>query len=439
MYIAQRYDQSLTEITRAAELLDERTATSRGEMASLEAEIVTRRSEILELEQSNLLLTEQVLSDTSSELNALRRERIALEARVISLGALIDAEGLERAAHVVTSEEVSRVREELTSARILRDERAASLGPENVESKAAETQLLAMTGLLSRSVEGYLQSLVDELGLVASHEAALADLMRDTTDASIALEKQSIELGQLELEAAAVRRVYENLLQRLHETRAAQAFGSAGARIIEKADIPSIPARPKKTMTMAGSMVFGVFLGLSIIIAQQLFTPRVRSLREVGHLSGLPVIAAFPALSLAQRFWRASKSSVDAVALGGRVEQMREEVRKLRNAIGVDLSEGSSTCSCLLTSTVHNAEQTEIGLELAQSFARNGAKVLMVDCNFRSSALTHRFGLGESQGFSDALLKKPSADSLIFSHQEGAFDVMAVGTATPEAIEKLVN
>jgi len=160
MYIAQRYDQSLTEITRAAELLDERTATSRGEMASLEAEIVTRRSEILELEQSNLLLTEQVLSDTSSELNALRRERIALEARVISLGALIDAEGLERAAHVVTSEEVSRVREELTSARILRDERAASLGPENVESKAAETQLLAMTGLLSRSVEGYLQSLV---------------------------------------------------------------------------------------------------------------------------------------------------------------------------------------------------------------------------------------------------------------------------------------
>ncbi|MCV6594738.1 MAG: hypothetical protein OIF48_17440, partial [Silicimonas sp.] len=431
LYIAQRYNRSLTEVVRAASLLEDRTATWREEVSKLEAEVVARRSRILELEQSNRLLTEQTLLETSSELNALRRERIALEARIGSLDALVAAEGLERAAHLVTVAEVVGIREELTRARLVRDERAATLGVENADSKAAEAQVAAITAMLTQGVRAHLQSLVDERALVASHETALAAQMRDATDASIALERHSIELGQLELEAAAARRVYEDLLHRLHETRAAQAFGTSGARVIERADVPAAPALPKKSLTLAGALVFGLFLGLAIIVVRQLLSGRVRSLREVVHLSGLPVIAVLEADTVLRRLIGRARP------LGAPSDRVRDEIRKLRNAISLDLTPDAPARCILLTSSVKSAGQTAVTAELATSLAGHGTRVLLIDGDFRDRMLTRAIRLERCQGVSDVVV-----DGLPFQHVtiplgEASYDFMPVGMSVPAAVEQL--
>lgn len=428
LYITARYEHSTQEFARAAKLLEDRTAAWRAEVAKLEADAVSQRDQILELEQSNLAVNDEVLGDIALELNTIRRTRIVLETQVAALTRLIDSDGHGRASGIAETVELARIREHLTNTLILQSEQAASLGPSNAATRTIETQLALIDGLIAESVDQHLIALQDELTVVAEQEAALMAQFEAATRASIALEKGSIELRQLELEAAAARRVYEELLLRLNETRAGQAFGSAGARLIERADVPGAHARPKKTLTVAASLFVGMFVGLAAVLALRLFGGKVHSLRELRHLVRMPVIGVFPRIGFTTRLFKRLGITVLGNSSG-------EEFRKLRNAVVLGLGGPEDGKSCVLTSATKAAGTTSICIGLAGAFADNGVRALLIDADLRQSTLTDCFKLGDALGFSNILVGDTTLDKAIQRVDLAPFDILPVGTAASQAID----
>ena len=431
LYIDRRFRESLIQTKRASSLLAEQTATWRDEVAALEADLVEGRSDFAEMEHSNRALSEQVLLSVADELSKVRAERVALEARLESLRALRDIGENERLTGVIQSIEIDRIKESLAAAEILLRERAATLGSENTESKAVINQREAIDGLLLEEVESYLTALEDDLAIRLAHEDALGDQLRLATQANVQLEKASVELDQLELEAVAARGVYEGLLQRLNETRAEEAFGRSGVRLIEQADVPLAHAAPKKTLIALASLIAGIFVGLIVIVARQLLSNRVRSIREIESLTGHPILAVLPRVRPAVSILKGNRAN----PFGRKVS---EEFRRLRNAVLSTPGNNGGATVCLVTSTSKRDGKSLVCQELAKFCVLADKRVLLIDANFREKAHWSSFSFG-SAGLAEALESPDLVLDLVTQPDGISFSLLSAGQSRDRAIDVLTT
>lgn len=431
LYIDRRFRESLSQTKRASGLLAEQTAAWRDEVASLEEKLVERRSVFTEMEHSNRALSEQVLLSVAGELSKVRAERVALEARLGSLRALRDIGEIERLTSVIQSIEIDRIKESLTAAEILLRERAATLGSENADSKAVLNQREAIDGLLYEEVESYLTALADDLAIKLAHEDALGNQLRLATYANVQLEKASVELDQLELEALAVREVYEELLQRLNENRAEEVFGRSGVRLIEQADVPLAHAAPKKTVLALASLVAGFFVGLIVIVARGLFSNRIRSIREIEKLSGHPVLAILPRVNLAASMLKGKTFK----PFGSRVN---EEFRRLRNAVLSTHENNEEATVCLVTSTAKRDSKSLVCQELAKYCVLAEKKVLLIDANFREKGYWSAFA-PNSEGLAEALETPDHVLDLVTKAKGESFNLLPAGLKRETATDILTS
>lgn len=67
----------------------------------------------------------------------------------------------------------------------------------------------------------------------------------------------------------------------------------------------------------------------------------------------------------------------------------------------------------LVTSSIPNEGKTTISVELASSFAENGFKVLLIDCDLRSPSLHKEFQTENSVGLTNLLLDKKKISNVI--------------------------
>lgn len=430
IYFDRRYTDSLAETKRASKLLSVQAATWRDTVSQLEAEIVERRGDFVKLDQSDRESTKQLLLDISTELNQVRNERIAISAKLDSLLELRDAQGRQRVAALAQSVTLDRMIEARTDALILQRELSASLGPENAESKAAVSELRAIDNLLAQGVDAYLEALSDELEVKVSHEKALGMRLRNVTNSSVALEQASIELDQLDREAAAAREVYETLLKRQNEVGAEEAFGRAGARIIERADIPLAHAAPKKSLLLAGSLIGGLFLGLTVIIIRQLLGGRVRSVREIERLVELPVLAALPRVGVN----RDRLEKRNDLIFGPRQD---EDFRKIRNFLVSNQGQSGVPLTCIFTSQAAGDGKTSACVQTARKCARSNLKVLVIDADLRSGGLSKKHTPTEALGLSEAILAQTMLDGLFIRPFYLNFDILPAGQAREEAIDRV--
>lgn len=94
---------------------------------------------------------------------------------------------------------------------------------------------------------------------VASLEAALATRAQNVA----ASNTDSIELRELEREAASIRSVYEGFLTRSKEAREQVGIPSSTARLISEAYPASKPSDPPAVLLLIASIVFGLGLGVA--------------------------------------------------------------------------------------------------------------------------------------------------------------------------------
>lgn len=371
-----------------------RTLRSRADVAVSEARgRLERRERELAAAGLNGARVLELLESPASRAGSSRLDSLEVQRSTAALGGASDARAdLERSLDA----EALRVRREIEADFLARA--SASL-PGRSDAELEELVDLAMLQLDVRHRE--------------RHETFLQGLHDAYEHRATAEPDREIRLRDLEMEVARNREVYEAFLQQTMATRVSEAFQnvSLGGRfsIMEPADRPLEPVRPKRGMMIALAVFAGLVLGLGAVFVVDYHDHSVRSVEALEKELGARVIATLPRFDVlrSKRGRRVSREGKQ----GGRFHlpasmeellatesvaafEMRKLLLTLKHGDPTPAAANALPHTILVTSSERAEGKTLSSLLLAAELARSErCRVALLDLDLRQPSLDSVLGI----------------------------------------------
>lgn len=176
-------------------------------------------------------------------------------------------------------------------------------------------------------------------------------------------------------------------------TLSASAIGRL--EVLQGANAPTAPVAPRPLTTALLAALAGIALTYGALILKQTLDTRIASVPELQAVSGLPILAEF------QRQPKPTR------------RLPRETASYLRT--GVLFATADAETRVILVTSGHMGEgKSAVALNLAESFARNDYRTLLVDADLRQPVLFQEYGLRRGQA-SDLLdfLQNPDGAHMV--------------------------
>ena len=209
----------------------------------------------------------------------------------------------------------------------------------------------------------------DEARATRALETIIASLV-----AQIASVDQEIETADAEAPIDGLTRNRAELQLQLSSARALRTAAVGRLELLERAETPLVPYAPRPMRSAAIAGMFAVLLTYGLLLLRTALNTRVRDPEDLARITELPVLAEFPKVS------------------SGRRGLPREAASYLRTAVTFAASDVHPKV-ILVTSTGPNHGKSSVSIALAESFARQSYRTLLIDADLRKPVLGREYGL----------------------------------------------
>ena len=361
--------------SRASDWLKRRIDKLKQQSARADANVEQYRAEQSVGEGQGAAVTEQQLAEINSQLVAARASRAEAEARRDQISRLIAEEGEAAAANVLSSPLILSLRQQRAEVKRREAELATRYGPKHPQMINVKAELRDIGAAIAAELRKRVATLANDAEVARAREAALTAALTDVEDRSVDLSRASVGLRQLEREAEASRRIYEDVLARYKETTEQQDIQQADARVISAASPAAAPAAPRRGLITGLAAMGGVLLGFGFVFLAEVTANTFRTGAEAERALGLRVYAKLPIMRGGRRRSRLLRLMKDHPN-----SAYAEAVRGLRNGL---LAGASASDVVMITSAAPGEGKSSTCLALAQSSAAMGRAAIVVECDFR--------------------------------------------------------
>ncbi len=264
---------------------------------------------------------------------------------------------------------------------------------------------------------------------------AKEDMLRERLEAVkqevLALRDRSIQYNILQREVKTNRELYNGLLQRLKEVGVAGGVDTNNIAIVDPAELPLAPYKPKVALVVLLGAVLGLMGGVLLAFVVDFMDDTVQRPEDLEERMGLPLFGLIPAVSPQE-----GQADPALLTVADPAGVVAEAYRSLRTALMFATPEGAPRL-LQLTSAGPGEGKSTSAVNIAASFAQMGSKVLLIDADLRNPSLHHLIGLPNSAGLSNVLVGEVDAkDALQATTLSGLF-VMTSGPIPPNPAEIL--
>ncbi|MFC1679649.1 polysaccharide biosynthesis tyrosine autokinase [Elusimicrobiota bacterium] len=267
-------------------------------------------------------------------------------------------------------------------------------------------------------------------GIQANLEAKEGDLSRRYT-------KEHPELLRLKSQMAAVDSRIKNETTKIVEGLRAELSGRLlgnNVRIIDPAEAPTAPAKPRKTRTLVIAALLGLMSGYLLALGIDALDQSLHTQDDIERKLKLPFLGSVPMAIVDD-----DDSSSYRKLVTGPKSYTGEALKNIRTMIGFAAA-GKEMKSILITSTGQSEGKTFIAISLAMVFSQLGEKVLLIEGDLRRPNLHKRFGLSRERGLSHFLAHAEGAgeiEELVQRTEDEKLDVLVCGHIPPNPSELL--
>lgn len=343
-------------------------------------------------------------------LEDLRRDRLALDnimkevgSGILALDALVSVPAAAKSA--VLTKLLDDLNEDKAELRV-RQARYTS------EDQLVKRHLAAVTNLEQVFIPAAVRELEAQL---AANERELSQRVESASSELKAIPPRLIEEARYDRQVQSATTLHNNLSVRYEEARLAALSSVPDIAIIDDAKVPFAPVQDKRPLVVAGMAGGAVALALLAIFLLDRSDRRVRFPHQITDGMGLPILGAVPRVKggLAARD---RDSSV----------QMQEAFRELRLAIGHAYGAAGPVVLSVTSSETGDGKSTVAG-SLAEVFASQGYKVILVDGDIRRGDLHRSLGVRRAPGLTDFLAGRAQLDDVLQPTERG-FTLIGSGT-----------
>ena len=226
----------------------------------------------------------------STRLNELSTQLVGAEAQAADMNARARTGGAQ-SMEVQNSGVVQGLRAQIASKSAQISQLATVQGPNHPEIVAARAELGALQSKLSQEIGSSTRS----LDLASGAASARASTMRAELNAqrgemlSEVGDRSRLQILQRDVDSA--QAAYDAVGQRLTAMRLAAEVPSTNVTQLDQAKPPLFPASPNVPLIALLGILLGTMLAAGAAIALEFQRPRVRTLRGLREVSGVPVLA----------------------------------------------------------------------------------------------------------------------------------------------------
>jgi succinoglycan biosynthesis transport protein ExoP len=248
------------------------------------------------------------------------------------------------------------------------------------------------------------------------------------------------ELSSLENQRRSLQRevdinqqLYNSFFTRLKETNELGGFESANARILDYAQTPKIPSKPRKSLIIVLSFFVSVGFGVALVFVLDSMNSGIRSVEDVERKLSQRMLGIIP--------WQAHKK-VKNLPVRHYFDTKRhifsESVRTLRTSLQL-LNIDKPSKTILITSSVPKEGKSTVAINLAFAIGQLN-KVLLIDTDLRRPTLANQFSLpGFQPGLANLVAGTHSLEECLVTDELSNIDLICAGTIPPNPQELLAS
>jgi tyrosine-protein kinase Etk/Wzc len=245
--------------------------------------------------------------------------------------------------------------------------------------------------------------------MVAAIDAQIAELqsMQTTMNRSVSVMPDTEQTALRLLRDVHVNTdIYTNLLnsaQQLRMTKVAQQVG--GVRVVDFAEAPDDPVRPKRALAIVSALGGGLALGIMLTFFKRAVYRGVERPDELETMLGVPVFGVVPRSQTQLRLQEnvaLRKRGQHVLAHQAPQDMAVEGVRNLRTSLQLSLNHAENNV-VMITGSRPDSGKSFLSVNLSALVASADKRVLIIDGDMRRGDVHSHFGIAHQPGLSDVL------------------------------------
>jgi capsular exopolysaccharide synthesis family protein len=430
--LAKRFEAS----SYAREFLQKQIAQTRQRLEESERNAVgyAARNQIINIAPTTTTADGQVqgeqslvgasLAAANAALADARAARIAAESRYRQSGG--------QPMEALSNPTVNTLRQERGALTAQYQKLLSDFGPDYPPVQAIRAQLAELnrqisqeTSRITRTVSGDVARQYRE---AVANESKLAARVEQLKSGVVDLRRRSIQYNIFQRDVDTNRALYDALLQRYKEVGIAGGVGTNNISIIDRALVSNNPVKPNLKFNILVALLTGTFLGaLAALLLEQLDESAVLS-HDFQSKLGLPLLGGVPKLKSGDAF--------ELLADPG--SGISEAYLSVLTSVQFSTSHGTPR-TLLVTSTQPGEGKSTTAFALAQSLAKLGKQVLLVDADMRNPSIHKSMGIANGGGLSNLLIGDGTIVQHVVASSLPNLWVITSGTIPPNAAELLAG
>ena len=431
-FISSNLERRYETTAYARDFLQKRIGTVKQRLEDTERQLVAyaKREGIISLgsgdgkesssDNSGGSLAASSLVAINAALSAAQTDRIAAEQRYRQ------AQGNRNTTEMLQSPTAQALHTKLTDLQSQYEENLNVYRPDFPAMQRLKSRIDSAKNDLVHETSDVSGALRSEYAAAVARERELQAKVNSLKSSVLDLRGRSIQYNILQREVDTNRTLYDGLLQRYKEVGIAGGIGENLVAIVDRAEVPGAPIKPRLPLNLAIGLVSGLALGLGGAFAIEFIDDTIANPDDVRNKLKLTPLGAIP---------KARKNENFVALLDDPRSTVAEAYSSVRTSLEFATEHGLPR-SLLVTSSRPAEGKSSTSLALAQGFARLGKTVLLVDADLRKP--TFRVNANDSIGLSTLLTGSRTAttEAIQPTSAENLF-VMAGGPIPPNPAELL--
>jgi succinoglycan biosynthesis transport protein ExoP len=418
VYLEDELEAQYEASERTGAWLKTRLSVLRNDLAKAEQEVEAFKEANDLVHAVGKSVSEQQLDELNASLSVARADSARAKARFDRVQEIIAKDDAGVAvSEMLNNRVVAGLHDKYIELSRLANEIRYKQGEEHQAYVNLQRQMKDIQRIIMEEYERIAESNKAEYEIAQARYQALQKEMDSVIDNSSGARRSQIQLRELERRAESMRNLYTKMLDNFNAQTERQSVPIVNARVISYAGTPLSPSWPNERYIMIIGLFLGGLLGVGFAFLREQFNRFLWKPEEIEHVTHRTCLGMLPKIAFdgaklvkgppdvkarqQKEFNRDGFGEVTQL-LNKQTGVITEIMRNIQLAVQFRKSDGHAERKAKIISFV-SARPGE-GKSIASCFlaahlAKSGAKVLLVDCDFRRPSLTNWFMPGAERGF----------------------------------------
>ncbi|MFP4088319.1 MAG: GumC family protein [Desulfobacteraceae bacterium] len=438
-YMDQNLEIRLRAVKDAVDWLNKRIDEERKKVEQSEQALLEYKEKhgiITDFSSDAEEVTAQKLAQLNQQVVAAESQRVEAETRYHQALALEGSpDMLDSIPEVLNNELIREIKKMEVDLYKRMSELSEKYGRNHPKIVALTSELETLEKRRDREIKRVITSLKNSYQVALAGEESLKTALEKQKEESLDLNQKAIRYGVLRREAESAKDTYELLVKRFKETSLTEDMHTGNIRVVDQAEVPGTPVKPKKKLNLLLAVIVGLVLGIGLAFFFEYLDNTIKIPEDVKHHLKIPYLGPTPLIEMNGKKGSENRSQ-ELVTLYAPKSTTSESYRGIRTNIVFSSVEGPPQI-ILVSSAGPREGKTLTSANLAITMAQAGSKTLLLDCDLRRPRLHRMFGFDREVGVTNLMVGNRQLTDCIVHTDVSNLDLIPSGPLPPNPSEML--